>query len=111
MEMCESEPPGKAGGYEVIGEGRIAADVGMILFGDLDVGEIFVRVPLERDRSGNRKREVTFCNKQTWFDVKCVTGTAPAVTVPDEVFHRHAFEAAAEAHRDAIFRPENITES
>ena len=32
------------------------------------------------------------------------------MTVPDEIFHRHAFEAAAEAQRDAIFRPENITE-
>jgi len=60
MEMCESEPPGKAGGYEVIGEGGIAANVGMILFGDFDVGEIFVRVPLESDWAGNRERKVTF---------------------------------------------------
>ena len=60
MEICGSEPPGKAGGYEVIGEGSIAADVRMILFRNFDVGEIFVRVPLERDRAGNRKREVTF---------------------------------------------------
>src|SRR5438094_5090774 len=83
----------------------------MILFGDFDVGEILVRVPLERDRAGNRKREVTFCNKQARFDVKCVAGIAPAVTVPDEIFHRHAFEAATEAKREAVFRPEDIAES
>src|SRR5436305_6655354 len=76
-----SEPPGNAGGDEVIGERGIAAKIEPKIFRNFNVGKILVGVTMNGHRACDREIETAVRNGQTRLDIKRVAGVTSAMAV------------------------------